>query len=149
MTVTFFGHRNTTSEVSVALHEVLIDLIENKNADTFYVGNHGNFDKMVRKELKKLKEIYPHINYSVVLAYLGKKQEDENYSDTIYPDGLEKVPMRYAINHRNRWMLERSSFVITYPSLLGNSLKLAAKARLSGKTVIDISREAEDLFPLR
>ena len=114
MTVTFFGHRNTTSEVSVALHEVLIDLIENKNADTFYVGNHGNFDKMVRKELKKLKEIYPHINYSVVLAYLGKKQEDENYSDTIYPDGLEKVPPKYAIIERNKWMIKKADILVCY-----------------------------------
>ena len=115
MVCTFFGHRNTTSDVSVALHEVLIDLIENKNADTFYVGNHGAFDSMVHKELKDFKKIYPHINYAVVLAYLsGKKDEYCDYSDTIYPDGLEKVPPKYAIIERNKWMIKKADILVCY-----------------------------------
>ncbi len=46
-TVTFFGHRDTPKETESTLQLTLIDLIENKNATMFYVGNHGNFDAMV------------------------------------------------------------------------------------------------------
>ena len=69
-TVCFFGHRNTPQDIIPVLHGVLIDLIENQGADTFYVGNQGGFDSIVYSELKKLAEIYPHIDYSVVLAYM-------------------------------------------------------------------------------
>lgn len=72
---------------------------------------------MVKKELKQLTVIYPHIKYSVVLAYIpGKRDEFDitDYSDTIYPDGLERVPLRFAIDKRNRMMIEWSDIVVTY-----------------------------------
>lgn len=115
MICTFIGHRDTPPEIQPLLRETLINLITNENADTFYVGNHGAFDSMVRKELKELKKIYPHINYSVVLAYMTmKKDEYEDYSDTIYPDGLEKTPLRLAIIERNKWMIKKSDTLICY-----------------------------------
>ena len=69
MVCTFFGHANTPDEAISTLHLTLIDLIENKNVNLFYVGNNGNFDSMVRKELEKLSIIYS-IKYYIVLAYL-------------------------------------------------------------------------------
>ena len=71
-TVTFFGHRDTPKETEPALRLTLIDLIENKNATVFYVGNHGNFDAMVRRQLEDLSKTYP-IKYYVVLAYMPVK----------------------------------------------------------------------------
>ena len=38
----------------------------------------------------------------------------ESVSETLYPDGLELVPKRFAITHRNRWMVEHSEFIIAY-----------------------------------
>ncbi len=35
-------------------------------------------------------------------------------SDTIYPEGLEVVPPKFAVSKRNAWMLERCEYVITY-----------------------------------
>ena len=45
-----------------------------------------------------------------------KKEEYSFYeeSETLYPDGLEGVPLRYAIVHRNRWMVEHSQHIIAY-----------------------------------
>ncbi len=76
MTVTFFGHRNTPDSVQPILKKTLIQLIVNEDADTFYVGNEGSFDRMVYGTLKELRKIYPFIEYKVVLAYLTKRKSD-------------------------------------------------------------------------
>ncbi len=69
MIATFFGHRYAPQKIEPALCEALSDLIKNKNVDLFYVGNHGGFDRAVRRCLKALKLRYPHIKYYVV-AYV-------------------------------------------------------------------------------
>lgn len=113
---TFFGHKNTPERIRPLLHEVLADLIENNNTDMFYVGNQGSFDSMVVRELKELKKDYPHIKYSVVLAYMPVKNVKlgTDYSDTVYPDGLDDIPQKFAIDKRNRMMLDWSDTVVTY-----------------------------------
>ena len=73
---TFFGHRDCPETIKPYLREVLIDLITNNGVDTFYVGNQGRFDAIVRSVLRGLEQEYPKIHYAVVLAYLpGKKNE--------------------------------------------------------------------------
>lgn len=114
MTATFFGHKDTPKEIEPTLRSTLIDLIENKNATVFYVGNNGNFDTMVRHQLEDLSQTYP-ITYSVVLAYLPtEKNKYDNLSNTIYPEGIENVPKRFAISWRNKWMIQQSDIVVTY-----------------------------------
>ena len=111
-TITFFGHRDTPKETEPALRLTLIDLIENKNATVFYVGNHGNFDAMVRRQLEDLSKIYP-IKYYVVLAYMPN-QNTKPDEHSILPEGIETIPRRFAINYRNKWILTKSDIVVTY-----------------------------------
>ena len=99
------------------LRKIMIDLIENKNVNEFYVGNNGRFDGMVKSVLRELRKIYTDIDFSVVLAYMPKEKDEhgiEDFSDTIFPEGLELVHPRYAIVKRNRWMVEQSDYVVTY-----------------------------------
>ena len=137
---TFFGHRDCPETIKPYLREVLTDLIINQGVDTFYVGNQGRFDGIVRSVLRELEQAYPEIHYAVVLAYLpGKKNEYDDFSDTILPEGIETVHPRYAIEWRNRWMLQRADFVvtcITHP--WGGAAKFAEKAKREGKTVINL-----------
>ena len=139
---TFFGNRSTPQEIEPTLRSALIDLIENKNVTSFYVGNQGNFDAMVRRLLRSLKLSYPQIHYSVVLAYLPKKQDlsnQEDYSDTIYPEGMENTPPRYAICKRNRWMIDRCDFVVTYVQYtLGGAAQFKELAKKKGKIVLNL-----------
>lgn len=46
----------------------------------------------------------------------GEKKEYTtlDYTNTIYPEGLETVPRRFAISHRNKWIVENSNAVICY-----------------------------------
>ncbi len=143
MICTFFGHRDTPSEIKPILRNVLIDLIEKKGADEFYVGNQGNFDAMVRRQLEDLSKTY-NISYNVVLAYLPDKN-DEPIPCSLYPEGIENAPRKFAIHYRNKWMLKQADTVICYithhSSGAGQFVELAEK---QGKRIINLNNLKED-----
>lgn len=139
MTATFFGHKDTPKEIEPTLRSTLIDLIENKNVNVFYVGNNGNFDTMVRRQLEALSQTYP-ITYSVVLAYLPtEKNKYDNLTNTIYPEGLEAVPKRFAISRRNKWMIQQSDIVVTYVTHnFGGAAQFEEMAVKQNKNVVEV-----------
>lgn len=114
---TFFGHRDCPETIKPKIHAAVVDLIENHGVTMFYVGNQGNFDRLVRSVLKEVITAYPGVGYAVVLAYMPSDKSPnflENFSDTILPEGIEKVPKRYAIPWRNKWMVTHADYVVTY-----------------------------------
>ena len=139
MVCTLFGHRDAPEKIKGNLKSILIDLIENKDVNLFYVGNNGAFDSMARELLKELKKIYG-INYYVVLAYIPRKKDDNDYSDSIYFDELNIKPYRVRIIERNKIMIEKSDIVVTYAThITTGAYKLRAYAEKKGKIVINIS----------
>ena len=139
MVCTFFGHRDVPSGVREVLKTLICDLIEKENADTFYVGNQGAFDYMARGVLKELKARYSHINYLVVLAYMPTAKAIFN-ADTLYPDGLESVPQKFAILKRNEWLIENSDTVVTYVKYsFGGANKFTDLAEKKNKWVINLA----------
>ena len=140
MTVTFFGHKDTPKEIEPTLRTTLVDLIENHDATEFYVGNNGNFDTMARHQLEELSHTYP-ITYSVVLAYLPtKKSEYDDFTNTIYPEGIETAPKRFAISYRNKWMINQADVVVTYIThTYGGAWQFKVIAQKQGKMVIELS----------
>ena len=139
MICTFFGHRDAPESVLPLLREVLQDLIENQGVKQFYVGNQGNFDLMARSLLAEMERTHG-IRYEVVLAYLPMKEDglrDDNH--TLLPEGIETVPQRFTIDHRNRWMIEHSDIVVTYVThSIGGAAKFKALAQQKKKTVIEL-----------
>lgn len=112
---TFFVHRDSPETIKPKIRTAVIDLIENHGVTMFYVGNQGNFDRMVRSVLKEVTTAYPEVGYAVVLAYMpSAKKRADDFSDTLLPDGIEKVPKRFAIPWRNKWMIEHADYVVTY-----------------------------------
>ncbi len=141
-TCTFFGHKDTPEAVSDSLKKAIVNLIEQENVTRFYVGNQGKFDAMVASRLKELKNIYPHISFAIVIAYLPTKKEKMHcdYSDTLFPEGLEKTPPRFAIDKRNEWMLQQSDYVISYVEhKTGGAAKFTGQAIKKGKKVINLA----------
>ena len=140
MVCTFFGHKDAPKEIEPTLRSTLIGLIENKNVTVFYVGNNGNFDTMVRHQLEDLSQTYP-ITYSVVLAYLPtEKNKYDNLTNTIYPEGLETVPKRFAISWRNKWMMQQSGIVVTYVTRnFGGAVQFKEMAMKQKKNVVELS----------
>ncbi len=138
---TFFGHRDSPPSIRPQLRALLMELVERQGVTTFYVGNHGAFDAMAAGVLRELKLLYPEISYTVVLAYMPRRPEDGG-PHTILPEGVEKVPKRYAICWRNRWMLGHADYVVTYVAhSWGGAARFANEARKQGKTVYNLWRE--------
>lgn len=144
-TCTFFGHRQCPSSIKPNLKNVLINLIEHQKVNVFYVGNQGSFDDMVYSVLRELSQQYSHITYAVVLAYLpseskGELSQSQDYTDTIYPEGIESVPKRFAIDWRNRWMLKQADYVVTYIThSWGGAAKYEQLARKHEKIIYNLS----------
>ena len=97
---------------------------------------------MVYSVLKELKAKYPQIRYTVVLAYMPNEHIKEVYGeDTLFPDGLETVPKRFAISKRNDWMILHSDIAVCYVwKVTGGAAKFREKAE---KKKLQINRFIE------
>lgn len=136
---TFFGHRDCPETIKPKIRTAVIDLIENHGVTMFYVGNQGNFDRMVRSVLKETTTAYPGVGYAVVLAYMPSAKVanlSEDFSDTMLPEGIEKVPKRYAIPWRNKWMIAHADYVVTYIThSYGGAAKFQELAKKMSKSI--------------
>ena len=142
MVCTFFGHRDILEDIKPALKQTIIDLIKNNSVDTFYVGDKGDFDRIVRKTLKEISAKYPQIEYAVIPAYMPGKNYGEDTSDYLCPYVFEKIPPRFAIVKRNNWMLKKADFVITYVTHnIGGAAQFKEHAERTGKTVINLYKK--------
>ena len=93
---------------------------------------------MVYSVLKELKAKYPNIRYTVVLAYMPDEHIKELYGeDTLFPDGMENVPKKFAISKRNDWMIQQSSYAVCYVhKITGGASKFREKAEKKGLKII-------------
>ena len=135
---TFFGHRDCPSSIRGELSAKIERLITEKDVDTFYVGTQGNFDRMAYAALVELRKRYRHIKIYRVLAYLPKPGDNDT-ADTIVPEGIENAYPRYAIVHRNNWMIDHSDYVIAYVThTFGGAYQAVERAKKKGKIMIQI-----------
>ncbi len=137
---TFFGHSDCSDEIFEKVYNCIEMLVCENNINTFYIGNQGNFDAIALSAVKKLQQKYVHIEYYVVLAYLPSDKTSFDFvSETIYPQGIENVPPRFAISFRNKWMIKKSDFVIGYVRYsVGGAYKFFEQARKLNKIVINL-----------
>ena len=114
MVVTFCGHREVQEPEKVRkwLYETVSGLIR-EGADVIYLGGYGGFDRMALSAVNKAKEAHPGVRAILVLPYLDRSMDLDAYDGSIYPP-LEKVPRRYAISRRNRWMVDQADVVVAY-----------------------------------
>lgn len=114
MTVTFCGHSEVINQddVRVWLHETVEKLIE-LGVDMFLLGGYGAFDRMASSVVWKLKQEYPHIQSVLVKPYPDREMDESECDWTVYP-GLENVPRKFAISHRNRYMVGKADYVVAY-----------------------------------
>ena len=111
---TFFGPADCPDPIRDQLKALIEGLILNHDVDTFYVGNEGLFDAMVRCILWDLRKVYPHIQYHVVLAHRPSVAvSPEDLTETIIPKGLDKVAPEGAVEWRNQWMKDHSEYLVT------------------------------------
>jgi len=142
MTCTFFGSRDTPSNIMPALRNTIRRAILEYGTDRFLVGSQGNFDRLAQSVLQSCKEEFPFLRYNVVLAYLPGFSSSEILSVPsviIYPEGLETVPPRFAIVRRNRWMTDHSDLVICHITApWGGAAKAVEYAEKKNKIILPI-----------
>ena len=114
MVVTFSGHSEVYQQEAVSrwLKDVVERLIS-QGADMFLVGGYGTFDSLACATVWEMKKQYPHIESVLVLPYPDKRVDTSRYDGTTYLP-IENVPRRYAIVHRNQWMIEKADVVVAY-----------------------------------
>ena len=139
MRVAFCGHGNYryNKEIEIALYNILERLI-NQGCCEFLIGGYGDFDCLVAKVVKKLKNKYPEIKSALVTPYINREMDKDLYDYSIYPP-LENVPLRYAISKRNEWMVRNSDVVVAYVEFSwGGANKMLEFATKNKKKVINI-----------
>lgn len=137
---TFFGHGDCPESVRPQIRAAVLSLVEQGVLD-FYVGCHGNFDRLVRSVLKELSSRLPKLRYCVVLAYLDKNAAllSEQGYPTLFPEGIENIPPRFAISWRNKWMINRADYIICYVKYSwGGAAGFRELAVKKGKAIIDL-----------
>lgn len=136
------GNRQIWGDLEPLLTKTLSALIESSPSVQFLLGTQGDFDALALRVLKKLATRYPHMEYTVVLAYLPTKKDERSALDaahSVFPSVLDSVPLRFAIDKRNRYMPEQADIVLTYTYYsTGNTAKYKRLAERKGKTVIEL-----------
>ena len=137
---TFIGHRDFQTNKYDEIYNEIEKLIIEKKVNVFYVGTNGNFDRLVYKALVEIEKHYD-IKYWLVLAYLNIKKENIYYdmNKTIFPQELEKTPLRFAISVRNKYMIKKSQYMICgINNTFTNSYNFVKLALNKNLTVINV-----------
>lgn len=119
----------------------------------FVVGQYGNFDRLVIRALSQAKRAHPDITLMLMTPYYPVNRNvdlPEAFDALFYPPDLETVPKRLAIVRANRYMVERSDFLIAYvrhpASNARELLEYAGTGKRKGK--IHITNLAEEQISL-
>ena len=127
----FIGNRHTPSSIKDQLSEVVEKHITEYGVNTFTVGRYGNFDSLVAGVLRELKKQYTNIELYLLAPYAltTKTEVPMDFNGSYFPEGLEKVPLRYAIVQANRYMVQNSDYLITYCHHIGNTRNIVEYAQ--------------------
>ena len=124
MTVcTFAGHREVyQANIADKLDEAISRIIKNDDCFRFLVGGMGDFDGMCSSAVRRAKRNYPNkqISLELILPYLtqelneNKSYYEISYDDVVVPIELAGVHYKSAITKRNRWMVDKSDWMIAF-----------------------------------
>ncbi len=146
MIITFCGHSdfNKNEKIHSQIVCYLKSLAEHNKID-FYLGNYGAFDFFAESCCLTIKSLYSHVKLIFVTPYqdeiyLKSKTLYHHFDEIIYPE-IERVPKKYAINFRNKYMIDNADIVVAYVNnhIASNSFKMIEYAKSKGKTVVNFA----------
>ncbi len=148
MIVAFCGHTRymRNAEDEKAILDILNDRVGEAPCD-FFVGEYGNFDAFAYDCVKKFKKDHAQANLIFITPYFLSESEKNSFSHQkqfdfiIYPE-LENVPRRYAIIHRNRWIVEQADILIAYVThTYGGAYTMYQYAKRKTKEIYNIANK--------
>ena len=137
----FFGHRDAHAAADSLIESHVRQLID-QGVMSFWCGGYGKFDARCAHIVHGLKKDYPEIELIFVMPYLKGHSviNPKIYDGTLYPEGLESVPQRFAIVHRNRWMVKNSDTIIAWVDhTWGGAYTACLTAAKQGKEIINLT----------
>ena len=147
MIVTFCGHSEYTesAEDEQKILSLLSDKIGDRPAE-LYLGGYGSFDTFALKCGSKYRQTHQNTKLIFVTPYMTVDcqknhlaQERDRYDAIIYP-ALERIPPKFAILHRNKWMVEKADLVISYITHgWGGAYQTYRHAQRKNKPIFNIS----------
>ncbi len=154
MIITFIGHSSLekSDELFVLIKEAILNNVDYYDKNIFYCGGYGDFDEMCRKVSCDLKSTFDNMEVVFVSPYFTLQQQNKiknliragMYDTVIYPE-LEKVPLKFAINYRNQWMIERADLIIACVSNeYGGAYKSLCFAQRKRKKIINLAKVNDD-----
>ena len=90
--------------------------------------------------------------YSVALAYLPTRKDDYDiyHGHSFYPEGQEIGPAKFAIERRNRYLIDSADVCLCYVNhTFGGAYKFARMAKNRGLQVINLGSAAIEGNPHR
>lgn len=121
MIVSFIGHRKLQLDNSFRkqLKELLLSLIDDRNADTFLFGSRSDFNSLCLEVVTELQKERPQIRRVYVRAeypYISKDYEDYllgSYDATYIPENVVDAG-KAAYVERNYHMIDKADLCIFY-----------------------------------
>lgn len=127
-TAFFIGHRDAPNDIFVVLYKTIMQQIENFNVREFIVGRYGDFDRMAARAVIAAKKRHANITLTLLLPYHPAERPmelPEGFDNSIYFEGMERVPRRAAIICANHRMAMDCDVLIAYVTRpLGNAWDL-------------------------
>ena len=142
-----FGHRDAPEALLPAIEAAMLECVDARGVEEFVVGRYGGFDALAARAGCAVKRKRPGVVLTLLLPYLPAAPEalPPGFDGSLFPDGLERAPRRFAISRANRWMLGRCDCAVAYAVHPGNAAELLRRAE--GRK-IHIVRLADPRHPL-
>lgn len=147
MIVTFCGHASfsKSNEHEQKVLAFLEEKIGNEPADMF-LGGYGSFDDFAYDCCKKYKATHPNVSLVFVTPYLTVEYQKNHleylkmrYDSIIYP-AIENKPLKFAISHRNKYMVEKADYVVACVSHnWGGAYSTYKHAKRKGKEILNLA----------
>lgn len=102
----FIGHHDAPSTVTPLLDEAVKRHVTEFGVTQFLVGHYGAFDKMAASSVIRAKRECSGVRLLLLLPYHPAErlvELDTGFDASFYPEGMEKVPRRFAIVRANEY----------------------------------------------
>lgn len=126
-----FGHSTAPGCILPEIENAVEYMYTEHGVRSFVVGRYGSFDHLAGRAVKNKKKAHSDICLRLLLPYhpaLRPYAASEGFNATLYPEGMETVPPRFAIVKANQIMLKDADAVICYVKHPGNTEKLLQMA---------------------